>query len=121
MKKKYGDHTEATEAAEAMEEVTPETAEAPQIDAEPEVKKEETKNGNLMYVGPTIQNLIRHGTVFADGVLPPKVNAAVAELPAAAKLFVPVDGIQEAMKSLSKKNSALSEVSDRMARKFSKR
>ena len=85
----------------------------------PEEAKEET--GNMMYVGPTIQNLIRYGTVFANGVLTEKMNAVVAEFPAAAKLFVPVEKIPDAMKSLHEKNSALAAISDRMVHKYNKR
>ena len=77
--------------------------------------------GNLTYIGPSIQNLIQHGTTFAGGVLPPRVRAAVEELPVAAKLFVPLEELPGAVKSLGMKNSVLAEVSDRMARRYSKR
>ena len=109
---------EVHEAAGSTEEDTS-RVETPKEMKMPEEAKKEA--GNMMYVGPTIQNLIRYGTVFANGVLTEKMNAVVAEFPAAAKLFVPVEKIPDAMKSLHEKNSALAAISDRMVRKYNKR
>lgn len=121
------DAVEEDSTADATENVVPEAhaglgkteevlpaAEVPQ-------EKKIPEGGNVMYVGHSIQNLIRYGTVFAGGVLPEKVSTAVAEFPAAAKLFVPVEEIPDAMKSLHEKNSALAAIRDRMVRKYSKR
>lgn len=110
---------EAVEVAEAAT-VSEKVEEVPKA-AEVIEAAEDVRTGNVMYVGPTVQNLIRYGTVFAGGVLPQKVNAVIAEFPAAAKLFVPVEEMPQAMKNLSMRNSVLSAVSDRMARKYNKR
>lgn len=123
MKKKQEIQTEtvnevaetAIHDAEPSEEIKAE-AESPET-----VKAEPERTGNVMYIGPTIRNTIQKGTTFAGGVYPSKVNAVLDEFPAGKMLFVPVEELTEAVKNLNTKNSALANISDRMAREYSKR
>ena len=57
---------------------------------------------NLMYLGPTITGVVRHSTVFKDGVLPQKVKECVEQLPMMKKLFVGLNEIPATVKELNK-------------------
>ena len=61
----------------------------------------------VMYLGPTIVGVIRHSTVFKEGVLPEKVQACVKRLPMMEKLFVSIGDIPEAVKEINKNQSVL--------------
>ena len=76
--------------------------------------------GNLMYVGPSIIGVIRHSSVFKDGILPKAVEECIEEYPPMKKLFIPLDGLAEATLMLRKK-SALSAVFAKTAQKFTRR
>ena len=60
-----------------------------------------------MYLGPTIVGVIRHSTVFKEGVLPEKVQECVKQLPMMEKLFVSIGDIPEAVKEINKNQSVL--------------
>ncbi len=76
------------------------------------------KQGNLMYLGPTIVGVVRHSVVFKDGVLPEKVKNCIKELPMMEKLFVEVENIPEAIKELNKQQSALGTIYTQVKKKF---
>lgn len=78
----------------------------------------EKKQGNVMYIGPTIVGIVRHSTVFKDGVLPEKVKGCVAELPMMEKLFVSIEEVPTALKELKKKQSVLATIYDKTLNKF---
>ena len=61
----------------------------------------------VMYLGPTIVGVIRHSTVFKEGVLPEKVQGCVKQLPMMERLFVPIGDIPEAVKEINKNQSVL--------------
>ena len=61
----------------------------------------------VMYLGPTIVGVIRHSTVFKEGVLPEKVQECVKQLPMMEKLFVSIGDIREAVKEINKNQSVL--------------
>ena len=61
----------------------------------------------VMYLGPTIVGVIRHSTVFREGVLPEKVQECVKQLPMMEKLFVSIGDIPEAVKEINKNESVL--------------
>lgn len=65
------------------------------------------KQKNLMYLGPTITGVVRHSTIFKNGVLTDKVKKCVEELPMMERLFVPIDELPPAIKELKKSQSAL--------------
>ena len=76
------------------------------------------KQGNLMYLGPTITGVVRHSTIFKNGVLPQKVNECVEQFPAMKKLFVSMEEISGAVKELKKEQSALATIYSQTAKKF---
>lgn len=61
----------------------------------------------VMYLGPTIVGVIRHSTVFKEGVLPDKVQECVKQFPMMERLFVPIGDIPEAVKEINKNQSVL--------------
>lgn len=75
----------------------------------------------LMWVGPTIKGVARHGTVFADGELPPGVRCALRDFPAGRILLVPLEGADKALADVRSGKGAVSMVSVRMMRMYSKR
>lgn len=76
------------------------------------------KQGNVMYIGPTIVGTVRHSTVFKDGVLPEKVKKCVAELPMMEKMFVSIEEVPTALKELKKNQSVLATVYNKTLNKF---
>jgi len=78
----------------------------------------ETAKKNLMYVGPSITGVIRHSTVFKDGVLPEKVNNCIKEFPAMRKLFVEIGTAAAAIKEINKEQSALKSICNQVKNKF---
>lgn len=79
----------------------------------PEVRSDAAAEGKqksreaVMYLGPTIVGVIRHSTVFKEGVLPEKVQECVKQLPMMEKLFVSIGDIPEAVKEINKNQSVL--------------
>ena len=83
-------------------------------------KKRAEKQENLMYVGPNIIGVVRHSTVFKDGVLPQKVRDCVEQVQMMQKLFVPLDDVPMVAKELKKEQSALRTIYSQVAKKFNK-
>lgn len=77
------------------------------------------KKGDLMYLGPTITGVARHGTVFKDGILTSRANKCIAELPQMLRLFVEEDKVPEAARELRKQQSALVTIYNQTAERFS--
>lgn len=73
------------------------------------IKKPSTKEQTVMYIGPSIPNVVQASTVFKDGVLPETLKKCVEEKPYMKKLFVPLTELPTAMKELNS-NSALSSI-----------
>ena len=78
------------------------------------------KQGNLMYLGPTITGVVRHSTIFKNGVLPQKLNKCVEEFPAMKRLLVSMEDISKATKELVKEQSALATIYAQTDKKFNK-
>ena len=76
------------------------------------------KQSNLMYLGPTIAGVVRHSTIFKNGVLPKKLNECVEQFPAMKKLFVTMGDIPKAVKELNKEQSLLGTIYSQTAKKF---
>lgn len=83
---------------------------------EPEAKKE-----NLMYVGDSIIGVVRHSTVYADGVFTPAIDKCIAAFPAMARLFVKIDDIPGALKEVKEKHSPLYVINKEVTSKFTRR
>ena len=78
------------------------------VDTEPAEKtdkNEETIVENVMYLGPSIDGLISHSTVYTDGILPDSVTNAIAEFPLMGHLFVPLSKVPDTYRILSKRNN----------------
>ena len=123
MSKKVKEEAQATTEvkAEAVEPAA--ETEAPKEEAsvvQEEVKPEAPKE-NLMYVGDTIPGVVRHSTVYAEGIFTPAIDKCIEEFPAMAKLFVPVDDITEALKKVKEKYSPLFVINREAAIKFTRR
>lgn len=78
------------------------------------------KQGNLMYLGPTITGVVRHSTIFKNGVLPQKLNECVEEFPAMKRLLVAMGDIPKATKEIVKEQSALATIYAQVDKKFNK-
>ena len=104
----------------AEETVTEKIAEEKAEAEAPKEEKAEVKP-NLMYVGDTIPGVVRHSTVYAEGILTPAIDKCIEEFPAMAKLFVPVDDITEALKKVKEKYSPLFVVNREAVIKFTRR
>lgn len=83
------------------------------------VAEEKTvKHEDVMYLGPTIVGVVRHSTVFKEGVLPEKAQECVKQLPMMERLFVPIRNIPEAVKEINKNQSVLRTIYVQVADKF---
>lgn len=91
-----------------------------EISEEEEVKPEAPKE-NLMYVGDTIPGVVRHSTVYADGILTPVIDKCIEAYPQMAQLFVKIDDIPDALKLVKKKYSPLYVINKEAASKFTRR
>lgn len=80
-------------------------------------KKPATKAQTVMYIGPSIPNVVQASTVFKDGVLPEALKKCVEEKPYMKKLLVPLTELSAAMKELNS-SSALSTIYRRVKNEF---
>ena len=64
--------------------------------------------GPVMYIGPSIANVVQKSTVFKDGIYPETLNNVIKERPYIQRLLVPIDSLSEARKELATEQSALS-------------
>lgn len=79
------------------------------------------QKGNVVYLGPTISGVIKHSTVFLDGILPEKVQECVSNFPMMRRLFVSTGEMAAAVREISKQQSALGAIYAQTAQKFSGR
>lgn len=106
-------------AAQAEETKTEEV-----LNSEEEVKAsvpEAPKKENLMYVGSTIPGIVRHSTVFADGVFTPSIDKCIEEYPPMAKLFVGIADIPDALKKVTIEHTPLYVINKEAVNKFTRR
>lgn len=82
------------------------------------VAQQKKPKEDKMYLGPTIVGVVRHSTVFKNGVLPAKVEDCVKKFPAMQKLFVTMKELPAASKELRKKQSALGAIYAQVAEKI---
>lgn len=87
----------------------------------PAEEKKQEKKGNTVYLGPTIIGVIKHSTVFYDGVLPEKAQKCVSDFPIMSRLIVNMDEMADVVKELRKPQSVLSTIYVQTAKKFSRR
>lgn len=102
--KKNIEETE-TPVAEAIEETV---NEKPTKKAKATKQTKQTKQDvTVMYIGPSIANVVRASTVFKNGVLPEALKKCVEENPYMKKLLVPLAEVPAAMKELNSGKGAL--------------
>lgn len=65
---------------------------------------------DVMYIGPSIPNVVQASTVFKGGILPEALKKCVEEKPYMKKLLVPIKELPAAMKELHGGKSALSTI-----------
>lgn len=76
-------------------------------------KKETTKASGknktetVIYIGPSIKNVVESGTIFNNGLTPPLI-AALENKPFLKGLLVPIDKLAKAKADLRKSDSAMS-------------
>ena len=105
-----------TTVTETKETVVTET-EPVAVVTEKKLKKpatEKVNSGPVMYVGPTIEHVVQHSTVFRNGALPAPLIKLIEEAPYVKKLIVPVEALPAAMRELNQKNSALCVISEKV-------
>lgn len=84
-----------------------------------EAAKDEGKaEENVMYVGPTIPNLIRHGVVFAEGKLTERLENAIASYKPMRMMFVKISELPEALKQIKLKTGALATIYKSVAQRI---
>lgn len=83
-----------------------------------EKKAEQKVVQDLMYLGPTITGVVRHSTVFKNGILTAKAQDCVDKFPMMGKLFVPIGDMPEAVKEIRKDQSVLHTVYVQVVNKF---
>ena len=95
--------------------------EAVEVKEEPVVDKKaapvKKKQEDLTYLGPTIPGVIRHSTVFSEGILPERAQKCVSEFPIMRRLFVTADELVAAVIEL-RKESALSAIYEQVEQKY---
>lgn len=74
----------------------------------PKIKAPEIEPVSVMYVGPSIANVVQNSTVFKDGVLPEAVKKYVESKPYIKRLLIPISELPKAIKELNIEKSALS-------------
>ena len=79
--------------------------------------KAKTQTVTVMYIGPSIPNVVQASTVFKDGILPEALKKRVEEKPYMKKLLVPLAELPAAMKELNV-SSALSSIYRRVKNEF---
>ena len=88
------------------EEIKEETKKEIAVNAEGEEKMPELKE-NVIYLGPSIPNLISASTVYKDGILPESVNEKISELPMFANFFASIGKMVETVKEINREGSPL--------------
>ena len=70
--------------------------------------KAKVQGVTVMYIGPSIPNVVQASTVFKDGILSAALKKCVEEKPYMTKLLVPLAELPTAMKELNSGKGALS-------------
>lgn len=70
------------------------------------VKNEAVQKKTVVYIGPTIKNVVSTGTIYNNG-LPEPLKKEMEKLPMIGSLLIPVDRLAAAQKELATPGSAL--------------
>lgn len=88
-----------------MSEVKTETKQ--EVKVRQAAKKDAEQKKTVMYIGPSIKNVVSTGSLYNNG-LPEKLTQAMEKQPAIKSLIVPLSGLAAAQKELAIPGSALS-------------
>lgn len=94
-----------SETTEVQQKVASEVITEKKIKKAKEAKKSSV---TVMYVGPSIVNVVQKSTVFKDGVYPKALKEIIKEHPYVERLLIPIDSLAAARKELAIEKSALS-------------
>lgn len=72
----------------------------------------------VVYLGPNIPGVVRHGTVFANGILPKALQKTVSEYSPVCRLIVPLDEMCSTTKELKESQSAAARIYALVAKKY---
>jgi len=75
-------------------------ADEAQTEAEAEAPREEALKATI-YMGPSLDRIVQHGTIFADGTVPGILEAKVKEVPAIRGLIVPFGQCAQVAKAIT--------------------
>lgn len=78
-----------------------ETAKTAETVTKKPATKAKAQTVTVMYIGPSIPNVVQASTVFKDGILPEALKKSVEGKPYMKKLFVPLAELPAAMKELN--------------------
>ena len=70
-------------------------------------RKGKTRQGTLVYVGPTIKHTARAWTAYTDGI-PAELQALAEDCPAILQMIVPIERLAEVRQALHAPNSPTS-------------
>lgn len=79
-------------------------------------KRETVQKKTMVYVGPTIKNVVSTGTIYNNGI-PEKLTKEITKQPVVGNLLVPVEELAAAQKELSIAGSALKIIYDKVITK----
>lgn len=68
-------------------------------------KKEEPAISTV-YLGPSILKIVKHGTIYGNGILPEQLEQLAKETPAIMKMIVPVSELNATLIAINKPESA---------------
>lgn len=113
----------ATQEVELIEQLVDVTEQTPETEVTiPAVDTQETKpvDGSLTYIGPSLNSMLLHGTVYVGG-LPEVAERAIGQFPPMRMLFVEADRLLEATKELNKEKSAMRSIYKQTTKHFTRR
>ena len=97
---------------EETETVTENVAET--VKEKPAAKARKAERVSVMYIGPSIPNVVQASTVFKYGILSEALKKCVEEKPYIKKLLVPIPELPAAMKELNSGKGAISSIYSRV-------
>ena len=86
-----------------------------------EKQEEKAQKENVVYLGPSIPNVVISGTVFKDGVFPEVVNEKIKEMPMLKNLFADISGMVHAVKEINRVGSSMQIIYERVKTEIKKK
>lgn len=99
-----------------MSETKKEVAQVQQETKPKTVKRETAQKETVMYIGPSIKNVVTTGTLYNNG-LPEILKSEMEKQPVIGSLIVPMSGLVAAQKEIATPGSALNLIYNKVATK----